>query len=442
MSPLDDELPAALHGRARVLPASPDPLAGIERRAARLRRRRVAASVAGSALAVAAVALVVPAVSGAPDRTVPAPVASAPPRTVPSPEAVPGLSPEAVPSPDGRPGNAVAWGTPLEARDAAWLEQWRATRGRTGPVSGEVLFRGTTNDSVTVHVYQLWTAGEEAHAVVAHSSEAGPEVVRDTELPRSAVAVDAVVPGTEYPALVIAHDPALVDVEYAADGAAFTPIEDEDARGVITERTGPSGAAPDRVRLRDATGTVGYVGDVWTGTPVMGASPAGLDPERPWPVRGDASLVDGSDRAALARSWAGRHDVPADDVTVTPLFVQRYEPSSTVEAVVLVEGPAGEWSWGVAAERDGGWIWYAEGGPADGLPVIVAALPGDEGVARLLLVASPASGSATYGPRKDAYRELAQLADGVFTGPLDGDPATDQYQVRDRAGGTYAGGEV
>src|SRR5687767_2819068 len=73
MSPLDDQLRAALQGRAGQLAPSPDPLAGIEARARGIRRRRVATSVAGAALAVAAVALAVPTfVDGAsPSRPLP-----------------------------------------------------------------------------------------------------------------------------------------------------------------------------------------------------------------------------------------------------------------------------------------------------------------------------------------------------------------------------------
>src|SRR6476646_7400706 len=60
MTPIDDELRNLLHARTDVLAPSPDPLGGIERRAKRMRRNRVAASVAGAALAVSAVALAIP----------------------------------------------------------------------------------------------------------------------------------------------------------------------------------------------------------------------------------------------------------------------------------------------------------------------------------------------------------------------------------------------
>ncbi len=62
MSPLDDELRTTLRSRAGAVHPTPDPLAGIEARAGRLRRRRTALAATGTALAVAAVVLVVPTV--------------------------------------------------------------------------------------------------------------------------------------------------------------------------------------------------------------------------------------------------------------------------------------------------------------------------------------------------------------------------------------------
>ena len=66
MSPLDDELRSLFAGRASAVSPAPDPLGGIERRAKRMRRNRVAAAVIGTAVAVAALAIAVPAVL--PDR--------------------------------------------------------------------------------------------------------------------------------------------------------------------------------------------------------------------------------------------------------------------------------------------------------------------------------------------------------------------------------------
>src|SRR5689334_14913894 len=61
MTPLDDELRQALSSRAASLAPPADPLTGIEARAGRIRRTRVALAAGGAALAVAAVAVAVPA---------------------------------------------------------------------------------------------------------------------------------------------------------------------------------------------------------------------------------------------------------------------------------------------------------------------------------------------------------------------------------------------
>ena len=87
MSPVDDELRARLRARTAAIPAAPDPLAGIKPRACRLRQRGVDASLAGTALAVAAIAAVVPALASGPST---ARLSQTPPSTsasawVPSP---------------------------------------------------------------------------------------------------------------------------------------------------------------------------------------------------------------------------------------------------------------------------------------------------------------------------------------------------------------------
>src|SRR5881227_3360248 len=68
MTPLDDELRSLFHARTDQLAPPSDPLGGIERRAKRMRRNRVAVSVAGSALLVAGIAIAVPTLSSGDDR--------------------------------------------------------------------------------------------------------------------------------------------------------------------------------------------------------------------------------------------------------------------------------------------------------------------------------------------------------------------------------------
>jgi hypothetical protein len=85
MSPLDDELRTALSSRTASLTTGPDFLAGVERRAKRLRRQRVASTVAGSAMAVTALGLGGPLVASSLTGTADGPLDQA--TTTPAPTA-------------------------------------------------------------------------------------------------------------------------------------------------------------------------------------------------------------------------------------------------------------------------------------------------------------------------------------------------------------------
>lgn len=82
MSPLNDELRAALSSRTDSLSPSPDLFAGVERRATRMRRQRVAAAVAGSALAVTALGLGGPMLAGSLTSIADGPLDQAAPQNV------------------------------------------------------------------------------------------------------------------------------------------------------------------------------------------------------------------------------------------------------------------------------------------------------------------------------------------------------------------------
>jgi hypothetical protein len=102
MTPIDDELRTTLRDRAAQVPTSPDPLAGIERRARGIRRHRLAAAATGGVLALAAIAVAVPTISWSLDADKPAPGSFAvqPTDTVaPRDTASPATSPNASASP-------------------------------------------------------------------------------------------------------------------------------------------------------------------------------------------------------------------------------------------------------------------------------------------------------------------------------------------------------
>lgn len=103
MTPLDDQLRESLSTHAAQVAPSSDPLAGIEARATRIRRRRVAAAVTGAAAAVAAVALVVPGLL--PERTTTVQPGATPPASVSA-----SASPSAAPSQTADvPANLLHW---------------------------------------------------------------------------------------------------------------------------------------------------------------------------------------------------------------------------------------------------------------------------------------------------------------------------------------------
>lgn len=246
MSPIDDELRRALQRRATGVAPSPDPLAGIERRAGRMRRNRLAASVAGSVLAVAALATAVPLLSSPTGPDAP-PVAVTPPAASPSPvetSSAYALDP------------AAPWdyrGTPL---------------GELGPGTVETVTReyatqrGVPESSLTLT--PLWGQVEEpsgqaelvfvaavdgeARWGVVQASESGPEFPVEQPLPEPAVALAAALLGDEVARLVVVAAPSVGELQYGSDDASeFAPME-ELAPGVgVTALEGDPAMATYRV---------------------------------------------------------------------------------------------------------------------------------------------------------------------------------------------------
>lgn len=206
---LDDQLRAALHRRANALPPSPDPLAGVERRARGLRRRRLAASVAGSALAVLAVVGAVPLLT--PDRTSgPAPGELA--TSAPSPSAAPSryaLDP------------ADPWdyrGTELPQRERdALLAEWQAVHpsGTLTPLFGQVW-----EPSQQLEV--LFLDARSGLYGYAQGSEGGWRF-RELSLPEEPVTSLAItLGGDEALRAVVVAAPDAGRVDYAPDGSRFS----------------------------------------------------------------------------------------------------------------------------------------------------------------------------------------------------------------------------
>ena len=135
MSPLDDELRAMFTRRAAEVRPAADPLAGIQERARRLRRTRLAAGVTGAALAVSAVALTVPALTPGP-ATVRLAGPTAPPSPGPTVDpsgapatATPATAPPVVTDPTG----PAATSSPAATGPSTWSSAAPTTPVRSLP---------------------------------------------------------------------------------------------------------------------------------------------------------------------------------------------------------------------------------------------------------------------------------------------------------------------
>ena len=330
---LDDELRTVLHGRATAVPASPDPLAGIERRASRIRRNRVAASVAGSVLAVAAIASAVPLLQSAASAPPPdAPtVASAEPTTspVPEPTAVVTTSPYAL-DPDrpwpyrGAPLEQLGTGTvETIAREYAVQHRVPESAVELTPLYGQIY-----EPSGQAELVFLATVDGAARWGVAQSSEAGPEFLVDEALPSPALALPAALPGDEVGRLIVVAAPEVGQIQYGPDDASEHVTMAEIADGVaVTPLEGDPDT--DRFRLLEANGQelAGGPAPDLAGAispPDEGEGPGTEEPPVPgdevpapanavdWPTRGGVSaelleqaVTDFSEAAGVSRDEVG-----------------------------------------------------------------------------------------------------------------------------------------
>lgn len=428
MSPIDDELKAALHRRATVVPPSPDPLAGIERRAARLHRNRVAASVAGSVLAVAAIATAVPLLGGAaggPDTT--SVVASSGPddRPTTGPTQGPTGGPTAVPSEDpdgGVPSSPYAldltdpWpyrGTPLDelgqgfvdtvTREYAVIKAVGESDVDLVPLWGQVHEPSASAEmvfAVTVDGDRRWG--------VARSGEAGPEFVVDEPLPSPALALAAALPGDEVARLVVVASPEAGSIQYGPDDASEFADMQQLADGVaVTPHEGDPETAT--YRVLDRAGRQIVRSAVPAGGPPSAGpqpSPSAFVPPPPtnvvsWPVRGGDT---GRDLLVRAEAAAARTaDVPAEQVASRRLFGAERDGRVYLLLQVWFGGDAQVLAYRYDP-RDGSEASVLHAPTAPGPAVLVASLDGV-----LIVVPEPAAGQVLYAP--DATSEPQPVPD-------------------------------
>lgn len=298
MSPIDDELRAALRGRADALAPAPDPLGGIETRARGIKRRRAGAAIAGAALAVAAIAVAVPTLTGSDTADDPSRLATVAPTGAPTtepsvePSVEPSAEPSAVPSavPSAEPTPTVA-GTagPTVAQEPTNLLVWMA-RGNSALVDSDAvktafahamgykgmvtspdafgyapLYTGETDSGVRYTIGQAWLPNDPmAHTFgYATGGTNGPQVFLGPETPKGAQLVAFLVdslPGTTTDLLVLVPRPGTGQLSYDTDGAGkLTPVaygrSDLNGVGLVDRSTTTTN---DRIEQLDGDGNTDH----------------------------------------------------------------------------------------------------------------------------------------------------------------------------------------
>lgn len=255
MTPVDDELRRTLAARADALTPSPDPLAGITTRARGIRRRRAAFTVLGSALAVAVVAVAVPAVVQRESE--------APTRFAGSPSATP--TPTATPEVPTVPANVLDWAArPADPAGPSEDDVARAfADARDNPpgraANYRALFTSGLQTGYSFTVGQAWFDGDALALTVSYATggSGGPKLKEYGETTPAPVAVVALLddlPGTSSHLLVVVPVPGTGQVSYSAKASgAFTPAPENNFDGVALLGRA-AGATDDRLEILDGDG--------------------------------------------------------------------------------------------------------------------------------------------------------------------------------------------
>lgn len=421
MSPLDDQLRAALQDRAATLTPAPDPLAGIEARARGIRRRRVGASIAGAALAVAAVAVAVPTLTGS-SPSKPSQVATPGPTTVSS---------AAVLDP------AHPWGLRGPVLPTATAARFQKEWGIKHPGSTlTALFDQLYEPSQQQETAFVATGGGAPRFGLVSGSEGRANFLYDEPLADDTTALVFALPGDEVPRLLVVASPDTQRVEYAADGSNFRDITLttsaglDGSPGTIVQAFVPGiGLAPlsgqtadDRLRVTAVSGDVVYDEPAPDAAGVPSSKPSNL---LTWPTRGETALIGPgySVRTPVAQAF-GRPGQEAD-ARYTPLYT-----GVTDSGVRYTIGQA--WMEGDTEAHTFG---YAIGGvhevffgpvTAPGTAVVLFDLSNMPGSSReqLVVVPQPGTGQVLYDDN----------ATGAFR-PVTGQDALDGVVVIDRTPG-------
>lgn len=432
MSPIDEQLRSALSARVDDVRLPPGLLPGVERRARRMRRQKLAAAVAGSALAVGALGLggplLVASLTAGSRTPAPSDLATAGPETL-VPEPAPEVSPFALDL-------ARPWayrGDPGVLDDGLLAAATRAWQGRH-PGSELVPLFGRVEPSGREELVFLGRGDPDAvdglRWGVVTSADGRPVFVHDVDLfPTDRLGLAVALPGDEAPQLLVVAAPGTT-VEYArsaeplrpaaavADGVGVAALEG-DLTGDSYAVRGPDGTVLARLGAPDpVTGLPGP-----QQSPQSPAASTAPSPPSPPPSSSSSPTASPPPTAAPARApsnvvtWPTRGR--ASSALVEEALTAFARDTGTTRAVVdgrLLYGSTREgrnllllsaWQQGQDArvygylEAAGNGSGFLSGRTPPGPAVLAVLVPAQAVFASsdwLLVVPEPAAGQVLYAP--------------------------------------------
>jgi hypothetical protein len=255
MTRTEDEVRAALRNRADRLSQPIDVFAGVEARAKRMHRHRVAAAVGGAVAAVIAVAVVVPTLVVGGDShkkpvlgPTPSNVATQPAQPTPTPT-TPSGQPTPSPTPAGptidpahlwayRGDPSVASGATLTAFQTAWAAKHPG--GTLYPLWGEIY-----EPSAQPELIFVARTPDGPRWGMAMRTQSGTDFVVDKPFGQDTKVLLAAAPGDEVPRLLAVAAPDVKSIQYAPDGVnyrdmyllapgvAVSPLEGDSAKDAV-----------------------------------------------------------------------------------------------------------------------------------------------------------------------------------------------------------------
>jgi hypothetical protein len=426
MSPIDDELRHALHHKSATLAPPVDVFTAVERRAHHIRRRRVAVSVTGSALAVAVIAVAIPQFvpshqhrGTATAPVVPTPVAS---------YALDASSPWAY-----RGDQTVVADGNLDAFRQLW-----ATKHPSSQL--EPLFGQLEPSSQVPELVFVGKVGTGARWGIVAAAASGPVLLLDNPLAPNSRMLTTVLSGDGVERLLVVAAPAIGSITYTAkDGTLQT-----------TTKLAPGVATVD-VHAGDATGSVNAVaaGGQVIASETVPTTPVAIPQPNPapgnvlgWPVRG--TMPPNLLAAAQAAYLSSRSGVTTEP-TMRPLYggtdaagsqyllAQAWQPGDSVaDTVGFVKHPDGTTELQLNARAT-----------KDTKVLVLDVVDSPAGATEtLVVVPQPAFGQALYAADGSHFMPVASSQDGVVVISRDPKSSNDKLRLLDGDGRTFFDGAM